>query len=372
MKGLFLLLVTACSQFAYASDVPTVNADRHTGGIAKLQNNAQLKPSDSPLPLPLKALSRADREILKLADKIVESHATTALLLVEKGEIVYERYKAPATADSPLFSQSMSKSLTAYTIGTLFCSGKIKSLDDRADSYALSLRDTIVGASNIRNLLTMSSGAKDAFTAGQSYRGEWEDIINGRQTLVQVIQKFGQLERFTSDDEKINQTEFRYKALDTYALSLVADGAGGFLEAFLKNYLNPSKLEETGYWLLDKTNAAQTASGASFTARDWVRLAIYSTTLLKNGDECIRKFMQEATSIQLLNSKKRLGAAFKGYGYQTWIADFNGHSSYWWVGYGGQRVGIDPVSEKILVLTSHREDYMDSIYKLFMRWQSNK
>ena len=44
--------------------------------------------------------------------------------------------------------------------------------------------------------------------------------------------------------------------------------------------------------------------------------------------------------------------------------------SYWWVGYGGQRVGIDPRTGRILVLTSWREDYMGKVYSLFNDWMA--
>ena len=79
--------------------------------------------------------------------------------------------------------------------------------------------------------------------------------------------------------------------------------------------------------------------------------------------------MQAATSVQIPNRSKRVGAHFPGYGYQTWILDSRGRKSYWWVGFGGQRVGIDPVSEKIIVLSSYRESYMADVYKLFEDWQ---
>jgi CubicO group peptidase (beta-lactamase class C family) len=83
---------------------------------------------------------------------------------------------------------------------------------------------------------------------------------------------------------------------------------------------------------------------------------------------CIGNFMQNATRAQVPNVSRRVGQAFPSYGYQTWIGNFRGRSSYWWVGYGGQRVGIDPESERIIVITSWREDYMADVYKLWGSW----
>jgi hypothetical protein len=42
------------------------------------------------------------------------------------------------------------------------------------------------------------------------------------------------------------------------------------------------------------------------------------------------------------------------YGYQTWLNPiFGTHKGFWLVGAGGQHIAIEPVSKKILVLSSH-------------------
>lgn len=353
---------------ATAEDVAQVNPQRHSGGFAKLINNKIFAPSDDPIPLPNKLLSERDKEIADLANKIISSNATTSILLVEKGEIVFEKYKFPADINSPLFSQSMSKSLTAYIIGNLLCEGKIKSLDDSADSYAPELKGTVFGESTIKNLLTMSSGAKDGITSGQTYIGEWEDIAYKGVTTEAILKKYGQRDTTFTGSPLTSGVEFRYKAVDTYALEHVADHAGGFFNTFENSIWKNSQTQGSGYWLHDSSKHAQAASGNSFTARDWARLAMNSLNELKRGSSCMQNFMKNATTAQIPNSSKRVGKAFSSYGYQTWIGNFRGKPSYWWVGYGGQRVGVDPESERIIVLTSWREDYMGDVYKLFGNW----
>jgi len=356
---------------ATAQDIATVNPERHSGGLAKLPNNKVFLPSQNPIPLEPKALTQSDRDIANIANQIIDLNATTALLLIDNGKIVFEKYKSPATPESPLFSQSMSKSLTAYTIGNLLCEGKIKSLDDKAETYAPELKGTVFGDSSIKNLLTMSSGAKDGITSGQTYRGEWEDIAYKGVTTASIMKKYGQRDTTFFGKPLAGGAELRYKAVDTYALEHVADNAGGFLGTFEKTIWKDSRTQDKGFWMVDSDNHAQSASGASFTAKDWARLAMNSLEQLKRGSPCMQSFMKDASSMQLPNSSRRIGKAFDGYGYQTWIANFGGKKSYWWLGYGGQRVGIDPESEKILVLTSYKEDYMDSVYKLFSTWQKS-
>jgi len=74
------------------------------------------------------------------------------------------------------------------------------------------------------------------------------------------------------------------------------------------------------------------------------------------------------TKPQIVNNSK-VASNFKSYGYQTWVRSLENRSSYWWVGYGGQRIGIEPETERVIVVSSWREDYMDQIYDLFGAWQ---
>jgi CubicO group peptidase (beta-lactamase class C family) len=361
---LVALIATAFASTAIA-DVPTVNPALHTGGLARNFNNVQFQPSTNPLPLPNKSLSWTDKNIVSRAEQLIDNNKTTALLLVEKGEIVFEKYKDPATQSSPLFSQSMSKSLTAYAFGAVMCSGKVRSLDDRADTYAETLKGTIFGEATIRNLLRMSSGTTEPTLAGSHDPREWFKLRDGMSTTVDILH--GDVN--TRDVQQ--GSRFRYSSTDTWSIAEVARGAGESIEqSFKNNVWAKARTESTGYWLHDKSGRLLTQSGFSATARDWARLAIYTIkTLQGENGACMQDYMKQATSSQIKNSSGRIGKAFNSYGYQTWIADFRGKKSYWWVGYGGQRVAIDPESEKIMVLTSWKEDYMREAYNFFVQWQ---
>jgi len=365
-----LILSAFCSP-SLADSVPTVDANRHTGGFASWKNNQIFAPAGNVTPLPNKNnLSRTDKNIISQAETLINSNKTTSLILVEKGQIVFEKYKAPANQQSPLFSQSMSKSLTALTIGNMLCDGKINSLDDPAEKYVPAIKGTVQGESSLRHLLTMSAGNKDAVMAGSNSNHEWIDIVQGRTTNLEMILNNGERDT-TWRGPLAGGKEFRYVSTNTVALSMVADAAGGFFNSFEKYVWQPAGTESKGYWFYDKEKKAVSNSGVSATGRDWARLAMYSIDQLKNGNSCMKQFMQEATSPQISNTSKRIGRAFNSYGYQTWIADFRGKKSYWWVGYGGQRIGVDPETERIIVLTSWKEDYMSDVYKLFIDWQSN-
>ena len=359
-----ILSLNIASAYSFQASVPTVDPGRHSGGIASDSNNRQFQPSKNPIPLEPKQLSASDKRIAEQAERLIDRNSTTAILLIEKGKIVFEKYKAPATQSSPLFSQSMSKSLTAYTIGEMYCSGKISSLNKPAKVYASTLEGTAMGEASVKNVLTMSSGVADAVYAGSQRPTQWNEIRTGQVTISNEIKQYG-----VKDIEP--GREFRYNSLDTFTLSEIGDRNGGFFDNFEKTVWAKARTESTGYWLHDTNKQAMSQSGFSATARDWARLAMYTIEAGQSGNTCISDFMKAATTAQIENRTKRIGAAFSHYGYQTWVGNFKNKHSYWWVGYGGQRVGVDPVTERILVVTSWREDYMAEVYDLFKEWQRN-
>ncbi len=361
-KTIFVGLLIACS-VAYGQEFATVDPGRHSGGLAADSNNRKFAPSTNPVKLERKTLTASDRRIAEQAERLIDRNATTAILLVEKGQIVFEKYKSPASENSPLFSQSMSKSLTAYTVGEMHCSGKIGPLDRPSKTYAKTLEGTAMGDATVLNALTMSSGVADAVHAGSPRPEQWNEIRTGRVTIQSELKRNG-IRNIEPGKE------FRYNSLDTFTLSEIADRNGGFFDNFEKTVWAKARTESAGYWLHDSNQQAMSQSGFSATARDWARLAMYTVQERKQGETCIRDFMKSATAPQIENRSKRIGKAFPQYGYQTWIGNFRGKASYWWVGYGGQRVAVDPVTERILVITSWREDYMAEIYDLFKEWQS--
>ncbi len=363
LAGILFAALSTAAAWAADDAVATVDPRRESGGNARDFKNRIFPPSAVPRELPIEGSpTRLQRTVAERAAKVLqENEGALSILLVEKGRILFEGYRSPASHETAQHSQSMSKSLTAYTIGNLLCAGRIGSLDDSAQTYAPALAGTVYGEATIRHLLTMSSGAAISSSSGNSYDAQFVDVRGSKVSALSVMRRFGAR-------DVAGGKEFRYLANDTMALAFVADGAGGFLDGFERYVWRNIGAERAGYWLLDKDNVAIANAGVSATTRDWARLGLFSIAQLKSGTDCMRRFMKDATSQQLANASKRSGRSFPGYGFQTWVRN----KTYWWVGYGGQRVGIEPESEKVVVLTSWREDYMDRVYRLFDDWVAGK
>ncbi|MFY7960714.1 MAG: serine hydrolase domain-containing protein, partial [Elsteraceae bacterium] len=144
--------------------VGSFTAQGEIPGIANGGVNS-LAPSDRPMPLP-KAESEPDfrwevsgQRNLSI-DDYLSRQRVMGLMIVKDGVIQVERYQYDRRADHRFLSNSMAKSVLALAIGIALEEGKIRSLDDRADVYVPALTGTLYGATTIRNLLRMASGAR--------------------------------------------------------------------------------------------------------------------------------------------------------------------------------------------------------------------
>jgi CubicO group peptidase (beta-lactamase class C family) len=359
--SLLFLLILITIKHAIADDIAKVDPVMESGGNAYRFPNIRFEPPSQRLALSSAKLNKEQSLIAEKAKAIFDQNPSSlSMLLIDKGKIIVELYRAPASQNSPQHSMSMSKSLTAYVIGALLCEGKIKGLNDKAEIYAPELKGTVFGEASIRNLLTMSSGAFLSESSGSSYKGQFVDNRSGKVSTLDVIKEYGKRDITSGQD-------FRYLGNDTQALAFIINSLGGFGTNFERYIWSKSGTEATGYWLIDKNKIPIAYAGSSFVTRDWGRLALWSIEHRNKAGSCFGNFMREATSGQISNSSKRTGRYFPSYGFQTWVKD----DTYWWVGYGGQRVGVDPNKGHIIVVTSSREDYMDKVYKLFNTWNKD-
>lgn len=366
LSAAIVALFVATTSLAQPTEV---NSRRASGGMSTEFKNHRLEPAKDPVPLPtINEPSAAQKRIIDQAHRMFENNqGALSILIVDRGQILFERYRAPATEKTAQFSWSMSKSLTAYTIGNMLCEGKIANLDDPAKKYAPELEGTVQGDASVRNLLTMSSGARESVGGGNSYKtqdtDDWMDTRAGKFSGMEIVRKFG------ARDIPSGQ-EFRYLGNDTQALNAVAQNRGGLIQNFDQYIWKQARTENPGYWLLDRDGWAVSQAGFSATTRDWARLAMQAIHMQKASSSCVQDFMRSATTQQIRNRTKRSGKMFDGYGYQTWTnPNFGDRKSYWWVGYGGQRVGVDPAKERIIIVSSWREDYMPEVYDLFTNLQ---
>lgn len=289
-QSVLLIVFMMLTVSAYAQDVAQVSPRRAAGGMATEFKNERFPADPGFVALPKRDPLGREIDIVRQAQLIVDQDPLLSIILVERGEIIFEAYKNPSRADRPNFSWSMSKSLTAYTLGMMHCDGQFPDLDVPAQTYSADLLGTVYGAATVRQLLTMQSGVRRAVASGdhlvvqsncevgvncdgwQRMRGQ---TLSGREYLQRVKER-----------EIESGQEFRYSGTDTLALGNIIEKNGGFIRAFDRYIWSKVGAEGAAYWLLDKENVPIVQAGLSATTRDWARMAMYSVHLLKQGTRC--------------------------------------------------------------------------------------
>lgn len=315
-------------------------------------------------------LQSAERAPLRAqAQAALERPGTLALALVERGVLVYEGHAGGRSAADRYFSFSVAKSLTALAVGEALCAGRIRSLDDTAVSYAPELAGTAYADASVRHLLMMASGAQSGGPdlSGQPHPGAFTAEMMGRRSVAQQWREHGRRARGLFSEVRPGE-RFDYNNLDTAALAAVIRGATGaaFGAWFAQAVVEKSGLADTSRWNLDRDGRELNYASYSATLRDWVRLALRFRAVQRaaTDEPCLRAFLEEGTRTRIATYAR---SGFAGYGYQIWT-DFAGgpRTAYWMLGYGGQRVAIDPASDRIMI--TFATSPQDATLRLFTGW----
>ena len=353
-----LALVLGSAQASESRDTdPAYNA----GGFV-----TQTKSKELPVTGPVRQLrsvmpGRELHNVIRQAQDLVRDGSVQSMLILKHDKILFEGYNAPSGPQRPMFSYSMSKSLTAMTIGAMACRGEISSMDVPAETLAPKLAGTLWGRATVRQLLTMTSGVADGVGSGRRYRGEIKDLLRRKISATELLHQHGQ--------EVKNQPgeRWNYSNADTLALAVVAGPDGGMHRKFQRYIWDRAGVESPGYWAVDRDGVPIAAAGFGATTRDWARLALFSMDLMREGsDPCMKEFMHQATSSQVSISDR----SFRGYGYQMWTEPRQG-SGYWWQGHGGQRVAVDPERGLVMVITSSSMRHVGKTYHLWSELQDS-
>lgn len=317
--------------------------------------------------LPVKRnLSSADESIVAKAKHISENQPILALILIDgSNNVIFEAYAGGADGSSRIKGWSMTKSLVSVALGQSICDGTVKSLDEPASRYSKSLQGTAYGDATFRELLTMASSGTRPTSEGMPLKNMNYHLGGSRtRTLRHSFSEFG-----VNHPDPSTKGSFTYKGLDTAAISIaLADGAQSkFSEILSRNVWTKIGAEDVAEAVIDRNGDVLAESGFGATARDWGRFAIYVRDS-RVTDDCLGKYIRSATGKQIENRSK-VGPAFAGYGYQFWVANrFISTESAWLNGYGGQRIGIDLRSGKVIVLLSAKSGAVMPTYKLFDEW----
>jgi CubicO group peptidase (beta-lactamase class C family) len=193
---------------------------------------------------------------------------TDALLVIRDGEIIYERYASPTTADTPHLTWSVTKSVMASVLGVAYGEGRF-TLDDPVAKFYPSFGAH--PAIRIKDLLHWASGL--------DWQEDYEYApLNSSVVAMLYTRGRGDMARFTADHDAVSApgTSYRYSSGDSTVLAAALRGMVG--DKAYADYPWTALFDPLGIksatWETDATGTFVGSSYAYMTARDLARIGL--------------------------------------------------------------------------------------------------
>jgi len=325
-------------------------------GMDRIAPSCELAPAEVPLPLEA-AAGEADiryrfRGREYTLDDYMAHQRATAVLVVQGGKLVAERYGYGRTRDMRMLSNSMAKTLVALAMGKALEDGSIRSLDDRAEQYVEGLAGSLYGQTRLVDLLRMASGAK--------YVEDYTPT-DDRARFLATAAKQGVLAAALQVKERADPpgTRFNYAGAQTEVLALVLRAA---THRSLCRYIDdtlwkPMGAESKATFLVRPSDGSEFAQGGfSATARDYARLGLMLANdgVVQGRQVVPREYLLDMTDAARQPEGFRPGrmayhgSRYYGYGFQTWILPGEARR-FALLGVHGQAIYVDPQRKLVMV-----------------------
>ena len=275
----------------------------------------------------------------------------TGLMIIKDDRILAERYQYDRNPQHRLLSHSMAKSIVSLAVGIAVAEKKIRSLDDKAETYEPRLAGSAYGQTSIRNLLRMASGAK------------FREVYDNNDDLARLSAKRheeGTIPALLSFSEREAKegTRFKYSSAEAVVLVAVLRGATG---ASLSDYLTerlwqPMGAEADATWATVRSDGYENGGGRfNAVLRDYGRLGrLLAGDGAINGRQIIPKaYLIEATDWRRQPDafRPQTATSYFGYGYQFWTYPGN-KRRFALLGVYGQSIFVDPETKLVMVITA--------------------
>ncbi|MBS1958242.1 MAG: serine hydrolase [Bdellovibrionales bacterium] len=278
---------------------------------------------------------------------LLKSLETTALLVIENGKIVYERYDGPkggpSGVDEISGSFSMAKSIIALLTGFAAQDGAIRNLDEPIGTYINEWSGMDEGRITIKQLLQMTSGLN------------WDESYWNPFSITTEAYYGTDLHRTVLRQRLIREpgTMYSYESGTTQLLGLVVARA---TQKNLATYASekmwqPMGAEHDALWSLDHESGMEKAYCCfNATARDFAR---FGQLVLQNGSWNGTRLLNEEyvkTMITPHEVKDESGNPVDYYGYQWWnLRTPQGGRIPYARGILGQYIVVVPQKKRVIV-----------------------
>lgn len=296
----------------------------------------------------------------KTINDYLASNPVTGLLILRDARIAFERYQYDRTASHRFYSASMAKTVTALLVGIALGDGKIRSIDEAAETYVPDLRGSAYGATPLRALLQMSFGIRyvEQYNGADDQARLWRAMFAQEgPTVLDVLRSF-------NDRPWAPGTHFNYAGADTMVLGLVLRAATGQpLAVYLSQKIwQPMGAESDASWLVDRSGQELASCCLNVTLRDYGRLALLMANDGRLNDKQIvpADWIRDMTTVpdDRAHLKPYVASRSYGYGYQTWILP-GAERQFALLGVYGQAIYVHLRLKLVMVNTSVRPRPID-------------
>ncbi len=292
-------------------------------------------------------LQGMDPAKLMIADEFIQNRLpdTFSLLVVRKGYLVFEKYYSWGSPYKYAVVHSVTKSVTSALIGIALDKGYLQSLDQKLieffPEYVTVDLDQRKKEISLKHLLTMSAGFKWD-DRGPSMR-DWYSSSDWFKFAIRLPQE--------NDPGEV----FNYNSATSHLLSgiLSRSTKTSTLDFAKRNLFEPLGIR-SAYWHQDPQGNYIGGFGLGLSARDLAKIGfLYLNNGYWNGQSIVPEhWVNESTAQQIQAFSHPMYGTF-GYGYQWWVKQIDGCSSYWAWGRRGQFIVVVPELDLVIAVTSN-------------------
>ncbi|MDC3372619.1 beta-lactamase family protein [Gammaproteobacteria bacterium] len=242
------------------------------------------------------------------------------LIVLHKGDLLYESYWQGNSKDTNHISWSVAKSFLSALIGIAYHDGLIEDLNDPITKY---LKDFIgTGYENvpIRDILQMSSGV----VFNEDYADPNSDINKFARAVAEgtSMRDFAK----TLRNGKVPGTFNHYVSIDTQMLGMLLEEVTGkrLAQSLHEKIWTKIGMENDAYYMVDDTGMEWALGGLNATLRDYAKFGLlYLNKGNWEGQQVVPEEWVNASHVadqpHLQPGKNDLSSNDWGYGYQWWI-----------------------------------------------------
>ena len=291
-------------------------------------SKVRLLPRGKPLSIPSADVAR-----------FVAGQNIAGLIVLQDGRIRLERYARGFRPDQRWTSFSVAKSVTSTLFGAALKDGSIRSLDDQVVRYVPELKGSAYDGVTVRQVLTMSSGAK----WNEDYTDPKSDVAQMFARPVPAGEDVTVAYMRTLARAAAPGTKFNYNTGETNLAGVILARA---VKMPLARYASlrlwqPYGMEADAAWQVDEHGKEIAGCCMMVRLRDYARLG---QLMLEDGAGLLAPgWVADATRIH-----QPFAQAGRGYGYFWWIEPTGYRAS----GIFGQSIWIDPKRKLVIAAVS--------------------